>query len=344
MTTTDLFTTPSPQASAQDVADRLVASVLGSVEVLAVYLGDRLGWYAALRDHGPLTSTELARRTGTVERYAREWLEHQAASGYLVVAAEDATTGSGATPGADAALTRRYRLRPAQPRCSPTRDSLLYTAPLARFVAAAGRVRPAARVLPARRRRQLGAAGSRRARGAGRREPAAVPPRPRPAPPPTVPELHARLPAGARVADVGCGDGWSAIGLARGVSRGHRATGSTSTSPSVVAPGGTPRRAGWRPGVVHARRRRRRRPPGGPYDVVPRSSACTTCPTRSPSCARCAASPATTATSWSWTSGPGEEFTRARPAPLERLLYGYCHPVCLPDGLSHRAERRAPAR
>ena len=48
-----------------------------------VLIGDRLGLYRALRDHGPSTSAELARATSTHERYVREWLNAQAASGYV---------------------------------------------------------------------------------------------------------------------------------------------------------------------------------------------------------------------------------------------------------------------
>jgi SAM-dependent methyltransferase len=46
-------------------------------------LGDRLGLYRAMAGAGPLTARELADRTGTVERYVREWLAAQAATGYL---------------------------------------------------------------------------------------------------------------------------------------------------------------------------------------------------------------------------------------------------------------------
>jgi 2-polyprenyl-3-methyl-5-hydroxy-6-metoxy-1,4-benzoquinol methylase len=48
-----------------------------------VVIGDRLGLYAGLRDGGPQTSWELAQRTGTSERYVREWLNAHAASGYI---------------------------------------------------------------------------------------------------------------------------------------------------------------------------------------------------------------------------------------------------------------------
>ena len=48
-----------------------------------IIMGDKLGLYKAMAGAGPLTSTELAERTGTVERYVREWLAAQAASGYV---------------------------------------------------------------------------------------------------------------------------------------------------------------------------------------------------------------------------------------------------------------------
>jgi SAM-dependent methyltransferase len=49
-----------------------------------VVLGDRLGLYKAMARAGPLTAVELAARTGTAERYVREWLSQQAAGGYVV--------------------------------------------------------------------------------------------------------------------------------------------------------------------------------------------------------------------------------------------------------------------
>jgi 2-polyprenyl-3-methyl-5-hydroxy-6-metoxy-1,4-benzoquinol methylase len=48
-----------------------------------VLIGDELGLYRGLAAGGPQTSTELARRTGTSERYIREWLNAHAASGYV---------------------------------------------------------------------------------------------------------------------------------------------------------------------------------------------------------------------------------------------------------------------
>ena len=84
--------------------------MLGTQLVQAVYLGDRLGYYRVLADGAALTSAELATRTGSAERYAREWLEHQAVCGVLTVSDVDA---GGRRPPLPAAARRR-------PRCSPT--------------------------------------------------------------------------------------------------------------------------------------------------------------------------------------------------------------------------------
>src|SRR5918998_117693 len=48
-----------------------------------VYIGQKLGLYKALAELGASTPAELAERTGTQERYVREWLINQAAGGYV---------------------------------------------------------------------------------------------------------------------------------------------------------------------------------------------------------------------------------------------------------------------
>jgi len=53
-----------------------------AVSAVLISLGDSLGYYRALAS-GPLTPAELAKRTGTHERYTREWLGNQAAGGYV---------------------------------------------------------------------------------------------------------------------------------------------------------------------------------------------------------------------------------------------------------------------
>ena len=62
----------------------LVATEIGAaLNVALVTLGDELGLYRAMADGEPVTAAELAQRTGTVERYVLEWLNTQAASGYV---------------------------------------------------------------------------------------------------------------------------------------------------------------------------------------------------------------------------------------------------------------------
>jgi 2-polyprenyl-3-methyl-5-hydroxy-6-metoxy-1,4-benzoquinol methylase len=83
------------------LTSRLFRDMAGALELLTVYLGERLGLYQALHAEGPATSAELAARTGTSERYIREWLEHHATGGLLEV--DD--------PAAEP-LARRYSLPP----------------------------------------------------------------------------------------------------------------------------------------------------------------------------------------------------------------------------------------
>jgi SAM-dependent methyltransferase len=54
-----------------------------AISGLMVYLGDRLGLYKAMADAGPVSPAALAAKTGTDERYVREWLDNQAAGGYV---------------------------------------------------------------------------------------------------------------------------------------------------------------------------------------------------------------------------------------------------------------------
>jgi hypothetical protein len=62
---------------------RAVDEIGATLNTALVVMGDRLGFYRALAGAGPLTPAELAGRTGTAERYVREWLNAQAAGGYV---------------------------------------------------------------------------------------------------------------------------------------------------------------------------------------------------------------------------------------------------------------------
>src|SRR5262245_17452678 len=93
---------PASPAPAID-PDRLMAFVFRAVEEVGatlnsalVVMGDRLGYYRSLAEHGASTPAELAERTNTDEHYAREWLNAQAAGSFVDYDA----------------VTRRYHLPP----------------------------------------------------------------------------------------------------------------------------------------------------------------------------------------------------------------------------------------
>ena len=67
----------------QNFVFRAVDEVGATLNTALVVMGDKLGLYRALAGAGPLTPTELAERTGCAERYVREWLNAQAAGGYV---------------------------------------------------------------------------------------------------------------------------------------------------------------------------------------------------------------------------------------------------------------------
>lgn len=64
-------------------AGRAVADIAASYNGIMVSLGHKLGLYRALAGAGPLSAKEVAARAGSAERYVREWLNQQAAGGYV---------------------------------------------------------------------------------------------------------------------------------------------------------------------------------------------------------------------------------------------------------------------
>lgn len=86
-------------------------------------IGERLGLYDAMTEAGPVTSQELARLTGTYERYVREWLLNQAAGGYVEY---DAASGRYTLPAEHAALLSIV--------CAGYRTYLAQAYPRSRFV------------------------------------------------------------------------------------------------------------------------------------------------------------------------------------------------------------------
>ena len=199
------MTTETDTSRTEAFADRLFGAALGMIDIMAVYLGDRLGLYKALADGGPATAPELAKRAGIHPRYAREWLEQQAVSEVLEV--DDAAKPDDG---------RRYTLPAAHAEALIDPESPFSMAPLARAFASIGVVLP--KVMDAYRSgggvawSDFGADGI-EAQGDFNR-------------PwlvhqfgteflPQVPDVHARLQASARVADVACGVGWAGIAIAR---------------------------------------------------------------------------------------------------------------------------------
>jgi 2-polyprenyl-3-methyl-5-hydroxy-6-metoxy-1,4-benzoquinol methylase len=71
------------QEKFQELAQKMIGDMGVAFGAALVVIGDRLGLYKALAEKGPATSEELASRTGTFERYVREWLAAQASAGYI---------------------------------------------------------------------------------------------------------------------------------------------------------------------------------------------------------------------------------------------------------------------
>lgn len=189
------------------LARRVLDALNGTFDIFAIHIGHRLGLYDALAASGPQTSSELAAGTGTVERYVREWLEQQTVSG--IVEVDDA---------AIEAKSRRFALPAGHAEVLVERESLNYMAPIAQL--AVGATRPLAALLQAFR---SGAGvpyadyGKDVVEGQAAINRAAFLQLIGSEWLPSMADVHTRLlsePA-ARVADFGCGAGWSSIAIAR---------------------------------------------------------------------------------------------------------------------------------
>ena len=71
------------EAKLHEFLGKMVQDLGAAASTALVLTGDKLGLYKTLAAEGPMSSDELARRTGTNERYVLEWLSAQAASGYV---------------------------------------------------------------------------------------------------------------------------------------------------------------------------------------------------------------------------------------------------------------------
>jgi 2-polyprenyl-3-methyl-5-hydroxy-6-metoxy-1,4-benzoquinol methylase len=184
--------------------DRIFGNAVAALELYTVYLGERLGLYRALAEGGPASSSQLADRTGTAERYVREWLEQHAASGLIDVDEPRA-----------APLVRRYRLPPEHIPVLADRDDVRYEAHTGVDIVRAGRRLPelveAFRVgnaPPPLPWEPEGRAEANRARFINLLGTQWLP---------AIADVDVRLRAQppARVADVACGTGWSSIAMAQ---------------------------------------------------------------------------------------------------------------------------------
>jgi SAM-dependent methyltransferase len=78
-----MATTAIDETKLQAFMGQFVQDLGAALSVATVRIGDKLGLYKAMADGSPVTPAVLAERTGTDERYVREWLSSQAASGYV---------------------------------------------------------------------------------------------------------------------------------------------------------------------------------------------------------------------------------------------------------------------
>jgi SAM-dependent methyltransferase len=194
--------------SVHPLAERLRQAEIAALDLYVVYLGERLGLYRLLASGGPVTSSGLAERAGIAERYAREWLEHQAVAGFIEVEDPRASAGE-----------RRYSLPREHADVLVDRDSLWFSAHKAIDVVRAGRRLPelveAFRTgggIPPLPWEPEGRADFNRPRFVNLLGRVWLP---------SIPEVHERLASDppARVADIACGTGWSSIAMAQAYPR-----------------------------------------------------------------------------------------------------------------------------
>ena len=186
--------------------EKMLESLNGYFDIHTIYMGNRLGLYKPLAGPTSLTSVELAARTGTDERYVQEWLEAQTVAGILKVENADVPVPN-----------RRFYLPPGHAEVLTDQESVNYLAPVTRM--AVGAALPMEAIIAAFR---TGGGVPFADYGADMRQGVGELNRPLFLKQlgdeylPSIADIHRRLSAepAARVADVGCGTGWSAIGMA----------------------------------------------------------------------------------------------------------------------------------
>ena len=317
-------TSPASEPSSEAVAEQIFSAALGAFDVLNIYLGDRLGWYRTLAEAGALTPTELAAHSGTAERYAREWLEQQAASGLL-----------SALGPAGVEDPRRFQLSDAAAEVLTDESSLSYLAPLTRFIGAAAVQLPA--LAEAYR---TGGGVSWAQFGPDARTAQADMNRPwyeRELAPAlaAVPELHDLLGRpGARIGDIGCGEGWSTIALGRAYPNASL-TGYDPDPPSTAAAADHATDAGLAERVGFTTGDAATTLPERSFEAVFAFECLHDLPhpVEVLAAARRALRPDGVVVVME--EATQDEFT-APAGDVERLLYGFSTLLCLPDSMSHR--------
>lgn len=195
-----------------DLDERMLDSTIGTLELFGVYIGTQLGLYQALHDSGPLTAADLSAVAGVHPRYAREWLEQQAVAGYLAVDTDD-----------DHPESRTFVLPEAHAPLLVDPEDASYLAPFADAVVGIADVLEDV----VRAYRTGGGVPYSRYGAAFRNGQGGMN---RPAFThdltgswlPAVTDLHHSLrESGARIADLGCGQGFSTIALARAYPDAH---------------------------------------------------------------------------------------------------------------------------
>jgi SAM-dependent methyltransferase len=188
--------------------ERLTATGAAAFDVVAIYLGDELGLYRSLAEIGPASPTDLARATGLYRRPIREWLEHGAASGLLqqVDRAEDPNDNRYRLPEAHAPVLADPSSESFWP---PTARQLVATVGTIHQVVSAFRTGQGFTLGETSDEMRVGEASSNKAGYLDQLVSVWLP---------AVDGLDARLRADppARIADIGCGLGWSTIAMALG--------------------------------------------------------------------------------------------------------------------------------